>query len=316
MNIIGPDRLVFGVDDLAACARFGRDYGLDCTHESDELVVLEALDGTALEVRRMDDPSLPPPVAEGPNLRFAIYGVADVATLDSLRAELSRDREVTEADGRIFSHDDDGYPIAFQVACRRPIDRPDYGVNCPGTAPGRGVNQIAAIDEDRPSAYTLSHFVLFTRDRDRAEKFYAERLGFRTVDYFTNLGPFMRPAGTNEHHTLFLIQGPRLGMQHFTFHFAGANELLKAGWEMMARGWSSNWGPGRHVLGSNYFWYFESPFGCLMEMDADMDLHDDSWEPRHVVADEITSQTFILQYKPKHSPAAEKRKAAEAAGGA
>jgi catechol 2,3-dioxygenase-like lactoylglutathione lyase family enzyme len=314
MNIIGPDCLVFGVDDLAACARFGRDYGLVCSHESEDLVVLEALDGTCLEVRLMDDPLLPPPVTEGPNLRLAIYGVADAATLAAIRENLSRDREVTESGGRVFSHDDDGYPIAFQITRRHGIDQPAYGVNCPGTAPGRGVNQIAAIDEDRPTAYTLSHFVLFTPDRDRAERFYADRLGFRTVDYFTNLGPFMRPAGTNEHHTLFLIQAPKLGMQHFAFHFAGANELLKAGWEMMARDWPSNWGPGRHILGSNYFWYFESPFGCLMEMDADMDLHDDSWVPRHMVADEITSQTFILQYKPKHSPAAEKRRA-EAADG-
>jgi hypothetical protein len=28
MNIIGPDALVFGVDDVAACAQYLTDYGL------------------------------------------------------------------------------------------------------------------------------------------------------------------------------------------------------------------------------------------------------------------------------------------------
>ena len=28
MNIIGPDALVFGVDDVAACSRYLTDYGL------------------------------------------------------------------------------------------------------------------------------------------------------------------------------------------------------------------------------------------------------------------------------------------------
>jgi catechol 2,3-dioxygenase-like lactoylglutathione lyase family enzyme len=301
MQIIGPDCLVFGVEDIAACARFGQDYGLALTLDTPMRAVLSALDGTILDVRAMDDPNLPAANAAGSNIRLQVYGVADAATLDAIAAELGRDRDVTRDEaGRVFAHDDDGYALCFQLTTRHAI--------APGKEPGRGPNIIVAIDDARPAAATLSHFVLFTRDKARAERFYADRLGFRTVDEFTNLGPFMRPAGTNEHHTLFLIQADKLGMQHFTFHFAGANEMLKAGWEMMNRGYASTWGPGRHILGSNYFWYFESPFGCLMEMDADMDLHDDTWEPRRIVADEISSQSFILQYKPKHSPAAEKRR--------
>jgi catechol 2,3-dioxygenase-like lactoylglutathione lyase family enzyme len=53
--------------------------------------------------------------------------------------------------------------------------------------------------------------VLFAPDIEKAEKFYSQRLGFRTVDVFTNLGPFMRPTGTLEHHTLFLIKAVHSG---------------------------------------------------------------------------------------------------------
>ena len=42
MNIIGPDLLVFGVDDVDACRQFASDYGL--TASGDHRFV--ALDGT------------------------------------------------------------------------------------------------------------------------------------------------------------------------------------------------------------------------------------------------------------------------------
>lgn len=303
MKILGPDYLIFAADDLDACTKCLDDYGLIKVESSASGALYESMDGTGVVLRKPSDTSLPAAIASDPNLRETLYGVADKATLEAIGAELSKDRDVKALpNGILRSTDDDGYPISFQVTTRRKIIAPPYGVNVPGQEPGRPVNVIAAIEEEDIKARSLSHVVVFTKDKVKAEKFYAERLGFRTVDVFTNLGPFMRPAGTQEHHTLFLIQAPMLGLQHFTFHFAGANEYLKAGWNFVQKGYKSFWGPGRHILGSNYFWYFNSPFGGLIEFDADMDLHDDSWKPRHIPANEDTSQTFLLQYTEKWSP--------------
>ncbi len=308
MNILGPDHLIFASDDIDACATCAEDYGLIKVERSAAGATYEALDGTSIIIRKSSDSILAAPVAADPNIRETVYGVSDKATLQAIAAELSKDRDVKEVSpGVLRTVDDDGYPIGFQVTIRRPTGTPHYGVNVPGQAPGRPVNVIAAINDEVPKAYSLSHVVLFTKDKVKSEKFYADRLGFRTVDVFTNLGPFMRPAGTTEHHTLFLIQRPdTLGLQHFTFHFAGANELLKAGWEFVRKGYRSFWGPGRHILGSNYFWYFNSPFGGLIEFDADMDLHDDNWKPRFVPANADTSQTFLLQYTDRWTPGGDK----------
>lgn len=60
MNIIGLDALVFGVDDIQACADCLRDYGLAAIELSEEGGRFEALDGTAIIIRRHDDPALPP----------------------------------------------------------------------------------------------------------------------------------------------------------------------------------------------------------------------------------------------------------------
>mgnify|MGYP001815691665 FL=1 len=146
--------------------------------------------------------------------------------------------------------------------------------------------------------------VYFVPDYATAEAFYAERLGFVTTDRFTGVGPFMRPAGTQDHHTLFMIQTPphMKGCEHFTFHMMGPSEVMQAGSNMVNKGYQSFWGPGRHIFGSNWFWYFSSPLGCKMEYDADMDLHDESWNAREAALGADNSQVFLMEYREKWAP--------------
>jgi catechol 2,3-dioxygenase-like lactoylglutathione lyase family enzyme len=303
MNILGPEFLIFGVDDVDGCVKCGTDYGLKCVDRSASGAVLEALDGTGVMVHKASDAGLAPATAATPNLRETRYGVADKATLDAIGKSLSTDRDVTPLPGGVLrSTDADGYPISFQVTTRRALKLPHYGYNVPGQAPGRALNEIATANGREPLPLTLSHVVMFTRDRQASERFYQERLGFRSVDYLEPLGPFMRPAGTTDHHTLFLIQAPPRGVEHFTFHFAGASEVLEGGWRFAKQGYKTFWGPGRHILGSNYFWYFRSPFGGNIEFDADMDLHDDGWQPRHLTAAEDTTQVFNVHSADKWIP--------------
>jgi hypothetical protein len=115
----------------------------------------------------------------------------------------------------------------------------------------------------------------------------------------------MRPQGTLEHHTLFMIQSfnsHMVGMNHFTFHLGSAAEVLHSGWRFAQKGYKSFWGPGRHIMGSNFFWYFNSPFGGTMEFDADMDLHDDTWTPRAIPPGKDNSQIFLFAHAPKWAP--------------
>ena len=305
MNIIGLDSLVFGVDDFDASLHCLRDYGLNKAEKHASGALYEALDGTSVEVRRAGDAGLPAAFARSPNIRETVYGVPDRATLDLIGAELGRDRPVLlDPDGVLHSKDDSGIAIGFRVTVRRPFEAPPVLPNVPGQSMQRPPNVVAAVADAEPRPHSLSHVVYFVPDVAKAERFYVERLGFRVVDRFLGVGPFLRPAGTLEHHTLFLIQAPpqMLGVNHFTFHFSGISELLQAGWKFRDKGWKSFWGPGRHIFGSNFFWYFHSPFGGALEFDADMDLHDDSWVPREAPADEKTSQIYLFDYRPLWSP--------------
>jgi catechol 2,3-dioxygenase-like lactoylglutathione lyase family enzyme len=305
MNIIGPDNLLFGVDDVGACSRYLIDYGLDPVGVTETGGTFEGLDGTSVTLRGKDDTSLPPPLGTASMLRKTTYGVADASALAAVGAELRKDREVsTLADSSIESVDDMGFVIGFQVTVRRPLDLPGELVNAPGAAPQRPPN-VVAVNEDaviRPR--TLSHVVYFVPDAAKAEAFYVERLGFHCTDRFLGVGPFLRPRGSLDHHCLFLIQTPAFmkGCEHFTFHLGGPTELMQAGTRFTDRGYQSFWGPGRHKFGSNWFWYFNSPLSCHVEYDADMDLHDDSWTAREVPISADASQLFLFAHRKRWSP--------------
>jgi catechol 2,3-dioxygenase-like lactoylglutathione lyase family enzyme len=300
MNIIGLDALVFGVDDLTACRQYLIDYGLRDAGNGR----FEALDGTAVVIRAKDDATLPPGLGTASLLRETVYGVADAATLQAIAAELSRDRSVTHEHGVVRAQDDMGFALAFQVTVRRPLDLPAETVNAPGATAQRPANAVGVDQNASALPRALSHVVYFVPDVAKAEAFYVDRLGFVCTDRFTGVGPFLRPAGTLEHHTFFMIETPPFmkGCEHFTFHMGGPTEMMLAGSRFVEKGYQSFWGPGRHKFGSNWFWYFNSPLGCHIEYDADMDLHDDRWTEREVPMSADASQLFLFQHRENWAP--------------
>ena len=301
MNIIGLDALVFGVDDVAGCGKFLLEYGLDAKPQGR----FEALDGTAVVLRPTEDLALAPGLGTASRLRETVYGVGDAATLDAIAAELARDRKVrVDLDGSLTTHDDFGFALRFQRSVRRQLQAAGEVINAPGVPTQRAPNTLGLDLRQTPRPRTLSHVVYFVPDAARAEAFYVERLGFTCTDRFVGVGPFLRPAGTQDHHTLFMIETPAFmkGVEHFTFHMAGPTEVMLAGTRMVAGGHRSFWGPGRHVFGSNWFWYFDSPLGCHIEYDADMDLHDTTWQPRAAPLSADSSQGFLLAHREKWVP--------------
>ena len=305
MKIIGPEDLVFGVDDLEACRAFLGDYGLSEVVLAGDGHRFEALDGTAMTVRRRDDPSLPPALPTGNTLRQTVWGCVDQETVDEVADELSRDRQVSRnADGSIETVDDLGFQVAFRVTTRRPIELVAERVNSPGAAPGRGMNEIGSDQTADARPRTLSHVVYFTPDLPKMERFYVDRLRFVVTDRFNGVGPFLRPQANDDHHCLFMLNTPAhmQGLEHVAFHMQGPTELMLAGSRMVEKGYESFWGPGRHKFGSNWFWYFNSPMGTHVEYDADMDKHDDDWTPRDIEISAEASQLFLFENVDKWTP--------------
>jgi catechol 2,3-dioxygenase-like lactoylglutathione lyase family enzyme len=301
MIITGADLVTFGVEDMDASQRFFRDFGLEEVESGRSGSTFIAKDGSGVLLRDKLDPGLPLGLVDGPTFRETIWGVADQAALEAIGAELSTDRQVAlGSDGVLRSTDDTGYALAFRVSQRTPFVAEPSLINIPGLPAQRPVNTIPDFSaQTRPS--TLGHIVFFTPDIDRSVKFYTERLGFRVTDLFTGKGAFLRSQGSSDHHNLFLVQreGQPVGFHHVAFHVRDHLEMMLGGRSMTSKGWETVYGPGRHIFGSNHFWYFKSPLGGAIEYDADMDIVDDRWVPRVAEQGPDTAAIFMSNYTTK-----------------
>lgn len=137
---------------------------------------------------------------------------------------------------------------------------------------------------------TIAHVVFAIPDFEQGYTFMRERLGFRLSDHQEGVGMYLRADGSNNHHSLLLLNAsapfPDMDGKH-RFHHAnfavedvdevmvGANHMVRAGWE------PSHQGLGRHRIDSALFYYIPCPAGGEAEYGADSDYVDDGWVPRH-----------------------------------
>lgn len=246
MDIIGLEYLYFESDRADACAACLIDFGLADAGRRGDWRMFAARNGTGIALRPAAPGGTP---AAG--LCEAVYAVKDQATLDAIAADMSRDRAVWIGEGAVHTVDDAGFAIGFRLRAR------------PSRARGRTRGHAPA---------SLSSALLFVPDLARAERFYVERLGFDVTDRILGAASFLSPDAGQDHHALCLMQGPggQTGLDQFTFRVDSGTDLMRAGAHFERRGYQTSWGPGRHLLGSNWFWYFDSPFGCKIAYDADM----------------------------------------------
>jgi len=121
------------------------------------------------------------------------------------------------------------------------------------------------------------------------QNFYVDRLGFRISDRSADFGDFLRAAGALDHHTLGLFNfRDKAGFGHIAFEVSSFDEVMLGGQYMKRQGWKPQNKPGRHIVGSNTYWNFNSPCGGNTEYFSDMDLMDDNWQPRIWVGRNVT----------------------------
>ena len=277
----GVESLVYGVQDLALAAGFYEDWGLELIHRGERGADFALADGSTVQLRQAGDASLPPPLVPGSTVRETVWGVESKSSLAAIAAELSKDRGVKEdAGGTLHAFDELGYAIAFRLSVRKPISAKLSDFNTVGNPARRDARAAAALPyRVRPQRFV--HVVNWIpRAMERERRFYVERLGFRLTESVAGSGHFLRCAPTSDHHNLFLnSRGDNFGFQHVAFEVRDIDEVMLAGQYMERRGWKTHLGPGRHVVGSNVYWYFWCPAGGLAEIGCDIDCITDHWQP-------------------------------------
>ncbi|MDP3855764.1 VOC family protein [Phenylobacterium sp.] len=266
----------FAAPDLPEMRRFLEDFGL-VVAQADPGRIFARGAGTApfLHATEQGEPGF---VALG--LRAA--SVEDLTAL--ARAEKAEILPLDAPGGglAVVLHDPDGHRVEVVAgqtsADRSPLPPAEVWNSARERPRQRRVKRTAA---GAAHVERLGHCVLNVSDFRASERWYKDRFGFITSDEIAltpefSLGAFLRcdrGETPTDHHTIFLMQGPKgPGFNHAAFEVADLDDLMAGHAKLREAGHKAEWGVGRHILGSQVFDYWRDPWGHILEHWTDGDL--------------------------------------------
>ncbi|WP_328806114.1 VOC family protein [Paraburkholderia solitsugae] len=281
LGIHSLDHFCFSVPDLGVAKQFYTAFGLD----------VRDVDG-ALHLYTFGHPHCWAIVRTGAAqkqiqyLSFGAYGDEMDAFRVRLRdenVELLRSGEHVTDEGLWF-HDCDGRLVQIKAAAKSSPDAKSMVSNPSAAAGARGAGPRAEQAPVRPSR--LAHILLFTTDLQRVMRFYSNTLGLRLSDE-AEVVAFMHGAHGSDHHLVAFGQANGAGLHHSSWDVCSIQEVGLGAMQMAAEGYSRGWGVGRHVLGSNYFYYVRDPWDSYAEYSCDIDYvpADIDWPSQAFTAD-------------------------------
>ena len=183
-------------------------------------------------------------------------------------------------DGGLWIRDPDGNYLNVRPEGREePPPDPPPAINTPGHVARETVRGCPERTlEIAPRK--LGHVLFFTPDVARQIDFYTRVLGLKLSDRVKNFVAFLRC--TTDHHNLAFLESNGPGFHHASFQVGSLDEIALGAMRMRDAGWQRGWGVGRHVIGSNYFYYTRDPWGSFAEYYHDLDYIPEqcAWVPR------------------------------------
>jgi catechol 2,3-dioxygenase-like lactoylglutathione lyase family enzyme len=190
----------------------------------------------------------------------------------------------------LWLRDPDGLHIQVRPGRKTTLDRaahcsaplPMDGTRC---APLRS-KAVATLPQ------RLSHLARMTPSVPMQIDFYIRVLGLRLSDRSGDVVAFLHAPHGGDHHLLAFAKGPGVCLHHLSWDVPTVEDVGLGMSRMQTAGYHTGWGVGRHVLGSNYFYYAQDPWGSWCEFSATMDYipaHDD-WQ----AADHPPEDSFYL----------------------
>ena len=117
----------------------------------------------------------------------------------------------------------------------------------------------------------LSHLALMSPAVQRRMDFYTGALGLRLSDRSDEGIVFLHGPHGSDHHLLAIAMGEGPGLHHLSWDVPTVEDIGLGMMRLYDAGYTEGWGVGRHVLGSNYFYYARDPWGSWSELSATMD---------------------------------------------
>jgi catechol 2,3-dioxygenase len=265
LGVHSLDSFSVAVPDLSVAERFYRDFGLGVRTE-----------GGGLGLYTQGSEHRCASIIEGPRkrLRHLSFGIFE-EDLAGIMRRLRRlgiprvDPPTGSESNGVWIRDHEGTPIEIRVADRtspasKPIAKPIRVPPGVGAAPKR--SQAGYVHPKR-----LSHLLLFTADVSAAIDFYSRALGLRLSDRSGSDIAFMHAVHGSDHHVVAFARSQGSGIHHSSWAVDSVHQIGLGASRMAEKGHAAGWGVGRHVLGSNYFYYVRDPWGSYAEYSCDID---------------------------------------------
>ncbi len=261
------NRFVFTVTDLDVAADFYKAFGLDVRRQADRA-----------DIYTYDHSHCWGSVYAGgerKQLQYISYGIyakdEEIFARRIAEKGIATEAHPLSTPGGLWLRDPDGVLIELVVA-----DKVSPSAKCqaviPSTPkPGQGAAPSRSrVKPVRPRS--LSHLLRFTPDVARMIRFSEEVLGLKLSDHSGDVIAFMHTPHGSDHHLVAFAKSHAPGLHHTSWDVGSFDEVGCGAEQMRTAGYDKGWGVGRHVLGSNYFYYVRDPWGSFCEYTFDIDF--------------------------------------------
>ncbi len=196
------------------------------------------------------------------------------ARLDGIGVPYSRDDHSIRCADPLLDHD-----VVVEIGQAAPLaPAPTRQLNGPGER-HRQNRRSSAIASALPTPpRRVGHVVFGSPDVAASRDFYHLGIGMLQSDSIADgIGHFFRCSP--DHHNLLIMPAPVPCMNHYAVEMNDVDAIGRAGVEIVAElPDASVYGVGRHIIGSNIFWYLLDPAGGMFELFTDMDqITDDAY---------------------------------------
>ncbi|WP_322045852.1 VOC family protein [Paraburkholderia sp. J67] len=155
-----------------------------------------------------------------------------------------------------------GVKTTLDEANHQQPELPENGVRC---APYR--RHTAKVQPAR-----MSHIAFATSNVPAQIAFCERVLGLRLSDRSGDGVAFLHAPHGGDHHLFAFAMSSGPAMHHLSWDVPTVEDVGLGYMQMASAGYRNGWGVGRHVLGSNYFYYVQDPWGSFSEYSATMDF--------------------------------------------
>jgi catechol 2,3-dioxygenase-like lactoylglutathione lyase family enzyme len=118
----------------------------------------------------------------------------------------------------------------------------------------------------------LSHVLMFSADVGGMITFCEDVLGLKLSDRSVDIVAFMHTPHGSDHHLFAFVKSDGPGLHHTSWDVGSLDDVGEGSEQLRTAGYPDGWGVGRHVLGSNYFYYARDPWGSFAEYSFDIDF--------------------------------------------